>query len=84
VNELFQRAFAVAKEIRTNTRITRGAVSVSSAAVNLADKLLNGLENKSGLIIGAGETSELTIEASAKAGMKKLYIPNRSRKMRNN
>jgi glutamyl-tRNA reductase len=78
LNELFQRAFAVAKEIRTNTRITRGAVSVSSAAVNLADKLLNGLENKSGLIIGAGETSELTMKHLQKQGMKKLYIANRS------
>jgi len=78
LNELFQRAFAVAKEIRTNTRITRGAVSVSSAAVNLAEKMLNGLSNKSALIIGAGETSELTMKHLQKQGMKKLYITNRS------
>lgn len=78
LNELFQRAFAVAKGIRTDTKISRGAVSVSSVAVGLADKLLNGLENKTALVIGAGETSELTLKHLQKQGLRKIYLVNRS------
>ncbi|MEI9897893.1 MAG: hypothetical protein WDN28_29565 [Chthoniobacter sp.] len=68
LNKLFQRAFNVAKDVRTNTNITRGAVSVGSAAVELAEKIFGKLSTCHVMILGAGETSELTAGALAARG----------------
>lgn len=78
LNKLFQRAFNVAKEVRTNTSITRGAVSVGSAAVDLAERIFGKLSHCKVMILGAGETSELTARALQLRGVKSIIVSNRS------
>lgn len=78
LNKLFQRAFNVAKEVRTNTNITRGSVSVGSAAVELAEKIFGRLKECHVMILGAGETSELTAGALQARGVKAIFVANRT------
>ncbi len=78
LNKLFQRAFNVAKDVRTNTNITRGSVSVGSVAVELAEKIFGRLEACRVMILGAGEMSELTAGALAARGVKTIFVANRS------
>ena len=54
LNKAFQRAFNVAKQIRTETNIQRGSVSVGSVAVELAEKIFSELGEREVLVIGAG------------------------------
>ena len=68
LNKLFQRAFNVAKEVRTNTNITRGGVSVGRVAVDLAEKIFGKLKTCKVMILGAGETSEVTAVAASPWG----------------
>jgi glutamyl-tRNA reductase len=79
LHRLFQRAFRVAKQVRTHTDITRGAVSVGSVAVDLAQKIFGDLGNCKVLVLGAGETSERTVRALVSRGVRDLRISNRSR-----
>ena len=67
LNKAFQRAFNVAKHIRTHTNIQRGSVSVSSVAVELAEKIFSSLAEREVLVIGAGEMSEKTARACFRA-----------------
>jgi glutamyl-tRNA reductase len=78
LNKAFQRAFNVAKHIRTATNIQRGSVSVMSAAVELAEKIFTSLAEHEVLVIGAGETSEKTARALQSRGVKKITVTNRS------
>ena len=78
LNKAFQRAFNVAKHIRTATNIQRGSVSVMSAAVELAEKIFSALAEHEVLVIGAGETSEKTARALQSRGVKKITVTNRS------
>jgi glutamyl-tRNA reductase len=79
LNKLFQRAFNVAKEVRTKTNITRGAVSVGSVAVELAEKIFGGsLNHCKVMILGAGETAELTAGALHSRGVQSIFVANRS------
>jgi glutamyl-tRNA reductase len=78
LHRLFQRAFRVAKEVRTHTDITRGAVSVGSVAVDLAVRIFGALRHRKVLILGAGETSERTARALASRGVADLRVTNRS------
>jgi glutamyl-tRNA reductase len=78
LNKLFQRAFNVAKEVRTNTNITRGSVSVGSVAVELAEKIFGRLRDCHVMILGAGETSEMTAGALQARGVKAIFVANRS------
>ena len=68
LNKAFQRAFNVAKHIRTETNIQRGSVSVASVAVELAEKIFSSLDEHEVLVIGAGETSEKTARALLSRG----------------
>jgi len=77
-HRLFQRAFRVAKQVRTHTEITRGAVSVGSVAVDLAQKIFGELRNCKVLVLGAGETSERTVRALISRGVVDLRVSNRS------
>src|SRR5262249_777380 len=63
LHRLFQRAFRVAKQVRTRTDITRGAVSVGSIAVDLAGKIFGHLDKCMVLLLGAGENGERTARA---------------------
>ena len=78
LNKAFQRAFNVAKHIRTETNIQRGSVSVMSAAVELAEKIFTSLPEHEILVIGAGETSEKTARALQSRGVRKITVTNRS------
>jgi len=78
LNKAFQRAFNVAKHIRTETNIQRGSVSVMSAAVELAEKIFSSLAELEVLVIGAGETSEKTARALLSRGARGVVVTNRS------
>src|SRR5205807_5829710 len=78
LHRLFQRAFRVAKQVRTHTDITRGAVSVGSVAVDLAQRIFGKLGDCKVLVLGAGETSERTARALISRGARDLRVSNRS------
>jgi glutamyl-tRNA reductase len=78
LHRLFQRAFRVAKQVRTKTQITRGSVSVGSVAVELAEKIFGDLRGRKVLVLGAGETSEKTLRALASRGVSDLRVSNRT------
>jgi glutamyl-tRNA reductase len=78
LHRLFQRAFRVAKQVRSNTDITRGAVSVGSVAVDLAVRIFGELRERSVLVLGAGETSERTARALSSRGATDIRVSNRS------
>jgi len=78
MNRLFQLAFRAGKRARTETEIGDGAVSVSYAAVELAEKIFDDLHKKSALVIGAGETAELTATHLRGKEIGKLFITNRT------
>ena len=59
-NRLFHAAFSAGKRVRSETGLAEGAVSVSYAAIGLAQKILGDLEDLSVLILGAGEMAKLT------------------------
>jgi glutamyl-tRNA reductase len=80
LNKLFQRTFQVAKHVRSHTSIGRGAVSVGSAAVDLAEKLFGDLGRCRVLVLGAGETGEKTARHLLSRGVRAegLCVANRS------
>jgi len=78
LNKAFQRAFNVAKHIRTETNIQRGSVSVGSVAVELAEKIFSRLSDRDVMIIGAGDTSEKTARALISRGARSILVTNRS------
>jgi glutamyl-tRNA reductase len=78
LNKAFQKAFNVAKQIRTETNIQRGSVSVGSVAVELAEKIFNTLSDRQVMVIGAGETSERTARSLLSRGARSILVSNRS------
>jgi glutamyl-tRNA reductase len=78
LNKAFQRAFNVAKQIRTETNIQRGSVSIGSVAVELAEKIFSRLADRDVLVIGAGDTSEKTARALLSRGARSIIVTNRS------
>lgn len=78
LNKAFQRAFHVAKHIRTETNIQRGSVSVASVAVELAEKIFNSLADHDVMVVGAGDTSEKTARALLSRGARSIIVANRS------
>jgi len=75
---LFQKSFEAGKRVRSETGIKLGITSVSSAAVENCSSLLNGLSDKSVLIIGAGETGNLALQNIFKKGVKQIAVANRT------
>ncbi len=80
LNRLFHTAFHVGKRARTETEIGEGAVSVSYAAAELASKIFEDLSKRTALLIGAGETGELTAKHLAGRNLGSLVVANRTRK----
>jgi len=78
LNKAFQRAFNVAKHVRTETNIQRGSVSVASVAVELAEKIFSSLKDREVMVIGAGDTSEKTARALLSRGARSIIVANRS------
>jgi glutamyl-tRNA reductase len=77
LNRLFRGALASGKRVRTETRIGEGATSVPSAAVELATRTHGDLSDRRVLLIGAGETAELTARALAARGVDAVFVANR-------
>lgn len=78
LNKAFQKAFNVAKHVRTETNIQRGSISVGSVAVELAEKIFSSLTHRHVMVIGAGETSEKTARALLSRGARSIIVSNRS------
>lgn len=78
LTRLFEMAFLTAKRVRSETAIAVGAVSVAYAAVELAHKVFRNLAEKTVLLIGSGETGQLTARHLIKKGVQKIYIANRT------
>lgn len=74
----FERSFRVAKRVRTDTEVATRAVSVSSAAVDLARRIFDDLAGKTVMLIGAGKMSELAARHFIGAGVRNLIVTNRS------
>ena len=78
LGKLFQRAFAVSKQVRTDTDIGSSPVSVAFAAVSLARQIFGDLKQTTVLLVGAGETIELATRHLHAQGVKNIIIANRS------
>jgi glutamyl-tRNA reductase len=79
LGRLMQSALHVGKRVRSETTICEGAVSVSYAAVELAGKIFADLSKKTVLLIGAGETGELTLKHLQGKGIGRILVANRTR-----
>src|SRR5262245_44608524 len=77
LNRLFRGALAAGKRARTETAVGEKGVSIPSVAVELAQRSLGDLSARRVLLVGAGETSELTARALAARGAQAVFIANR-------
>jgi len=78
LNQLFKQSLSAGKRVRTETEIGTGAVSISSAAVELAQMKLENLSDKHTTIVGAGKMSRLLVKHLISKGAQKIAIVNRS------
>lgn len=79
LNRIFQTALQTAKEIRTQTAIGRGATSVGSVAVELAERIFDqDLSEKTVMILGAGKMGEACVRHLNKKGARSVLVSNRS------
>jgi glutamyl-tRNA reductase len=78
LNSLFQRAFGVAKTVRSSSAIGTGRVSVASVAVEFAQKIFSDFSDKTVMIIGAGEMGELTLRHMVDSGISAVIVANRT------
>jgi len=77
MNRLFREALAAGKRVRTETNVGSGSVSVSSVAVQLAQETLGDLSGRRVIVIGAGETGELTARELTERGVQSVFVANR-------
>jgi glutamyl-tRNA reductase len=78
LDPLLQRAFAVAKKVRTETQIGTSSVSIASVAVDLARKIFGALQGKTVLLVGAGKMSELAARHLVQHGATSILVANRT------
>lgn len=78
LNPLFQRALALAKEVRTQTGISRHKLSTASVAVDLARQIHGDLSDARLLLVGAGDIAELSARYLVEAGVRHLGVVNRT------
>jgi glutamyl-tRNA reductase len=78
LDRLFQRAFATAKRVRSETGIASRSVSVARIAANLAAQIFEDLSDKHALMVGAGEMIELALSALRDAGLQSVSVANRT------
>jgi glutamyl-tRNA reductase len=79
LSRLFQRAFATAKRVKNETGIAQRPVSVARVAVDLARQIFEDLDDKSALLIGAGEMIEMALFAMQREGLREQRVANRTR-----
>jgi len=78
LHALFQTAFRCAKRVHSETDISRGRVSVSSVAVEFAEKIFDELGEKTIMVVGAGQTAELALRSLVERGVTSVLVLNRS------
>jgi glutamyl-tRNA reductase len=78
LDQLFSRAFAVAKRVRTETAVGSSSVSIASVAVELAKKIFGSLQGKNVFIVGAGKMSELAARHLMAHGCASIFVSNRT------
>ncbi len=77
-DRLGQVALAAAKQVRTKTEISKHPVSISHAAIDLAKKVLDRLEGRSVIVVGAGEMAEICCRYLRQNGLERLWVVNRT------
>jgi len=78
LNRLFQRTFAVAKDVRTRTDIGAASISMAAAAVKLAERIFPSISEQRLLLIGAGEMIELAATHFAAKKPRTITVSNRT------
>jgi glutamyl-tRNA reductase len=78
LNKLFHQAFRTAKQVKTETDISRNPLSVAYIATDMARKLFPDFQNRGALLIGAGEMGELVLKYFTKYDIGRVLIANRS------
>lgn len=78
ISRLFIKAIEAGKRVRTETHITRGAASVSSAAVELCYEIFPDLQNRTVMVVGAGQTGDLILQCMLKKNHPSFFIANRT------
>lgn len=78
LNRLLHKAFSVAKRVRTETAIASSAVSISYAAVELAKRIFDNMQETHAMLIGAGEMAELAATHLVNAGIASVRVANRT------
>jgi glutamyl-tRNA reductase len=78
LGKLFQHTFKVAKKVRTDTAIGSSPVSVAFSGVKLAQQIFGSLDQQTALLIGAGETIELTAQHLKEQGIGQIIVANRT------
>jgi glutamyl-tRNA reductase len=78
LNRLFQSALLTGGRVRSETRLGYGALSVSSAAVQLSKKIFGALNGRRAMVLGAGEMAELALASLQEEGVKAAIVANRT------
>lgn len=78
LEKVFMKAVNVGRRVRTETGINQGSVSISSAAVDLAEKELGGLKSATAFVVGAGEAGTIVAEELCRRNIGKLIVTNRT------
>jgi glutamyl-tRNA reductase len=78
LNRLFQRTFAVAKDVRTHTDIGNASISMAAAAIKLAERIFSSIAEQRVLLIGAGEMIELCATHFAARQPRSITVANRT------
>ncbi len=78
LSRLFERALSVGGRVRHETALGEGSASVASVAVDLAGKVFGSLRNRRVLVLGAGSTAELVVEALEREGVQGVVVANRT------
>lgn len=76
---LIEKSLKAGKEVRTSTKISEGAVSIPSAAVELAEKIFGNLSGEKVMVIGSGEMASLALDNLRNAGALPAYVASRNR-----
>ena len=78
LDAVFTKAIHVGQVVRNKTKINKGSVSIGSAAIDLAEKHLGSLDDKSVLVIGAGKMGRLVAKALAEKDLNAIFVANRT------
>ena len=78
LDTVFTKAIHVGQVVRNKTNINKGSVSIGSAAIDLAEKHLDSLDDKSVLVIGAGKMGRLVAKALAEKNLNAIFVANRT------